>query len=78
MSSDSDKGRRGRPKGLPKTGGRKKGTPNKATLVKYRTTEAELLAYIDSPLWARDFARLKPVERMNICAELLVLWHVRY
>src|SRR3989442_4275853 len=61
----------GRPTGLPKTGGRKKGTPNKATLV--LTEELAALAY--DPLRelvsiAKD--RKTPVElRVRIHSEFL-------
>jgi hypothetical protein len=39
-----------RPKGTPKTGGRRKGTPNKTT-VQARTTAAEI---VDDPVYLRN------------------------
>lgn len=42
------KPKNGRPKGLPKTGGRKKGTPNKRTL--YKKKAAEIIRAGDDPV----------------------------
>jgi hypothetical protein len=53
---DAPKRRRGRPKGHPKTGGRKRGTPNKATLA---LREALRVALAD-PTGLADVARADP------------------
>lgn len=54
-----------------KTGGRKAGTPNKATAA-MRTTIANLLNdYSESGLLDSDFRALKPVDRIYIAEKLL-------
>lgn len=59
-----------RKKGSPKTGGRKKGTPNKATLFGTQTIMDLLDDYQQSGLMAQDFMALKPNERMTLMKDL--------
>ena len=59
-----------RKKGSPKTGGRKKGTPNKATLFGTQTIMDLLDDYQQSGLMAQDFTALKPNERMTLMKDL--------
>ena len=59
-----------RKKGSPKTGGRKKGTPNKATMFGTQTIMDLLDDYQQSGLMAQDFKALKPSERMTLMKDL--------
>lgn len=59
-----------RKKGSPKTGGRKKGTPNKATMFGVQTIMDLLDDYQQSGLMAQDFMALKPNERMTLMKDL--------
>ena len=59
-----------RKKGSPKTGGRKKGTPNKATLFGTQTIMDLLDDYQQSGLMTEDFKALKPNERMTLMKDL--------
>ena len=66
---DQEKRSRGRPRGQPKTGGRKKGTPNKIT--------GDLRGWLDGFLNGnreqieKDFAALKPDERIFAFSRLI-------
>ena len=61
----------GRPKGLPKTGGRVKGTPNNATKP-IKAAVAEILDnYNKSGQMAMDFNCIDPLERIKIAEKLM-------
>ena len=63
--------KRGRQKGCVKTGGRKKGTPNKATSLSKAVISQLLSDYNESGLMLKDFKQLDPKERMIIAEKLL-------
>lgn len=63
--------KRGRQKGCVKTGGRKKGTPNKATSLSKSVISQLLSDYNESGLMLKDFKLLDPKERMIIAEKLL-------
>lgn len=58
-------------KGSAKTGGRKKGTPNKATATVREVVANLLNEYQESGLMASDFAALEPKDRMCIAEKLM-------
>ncbi len=60
----------GRPKGSPKTGGRVKGTPNKATSMSKAVISDLLNTYSSSGLMSADFMALEPKDRMAIAERL--------
>lgn len=64
MKQEQEKAKRGRKKGTTKTGGRKKGTPNKATA----SMKEWLTALIDNnrAQIERDLMELEPKERLTI------------
>lgn len=61
----------GRPKGMPKNGGRKKGTPNKATALCRETISALLNDYQESGLMLADFTALEPKDRLMIAEKMM-------
>lgn len=61
----------GRPKGLPKYGGRKKGTPNKTSTICRETISALLADYQNSGLMLADFQALEPKDRLNIAEKMM-------
>lgn len=63
--------RMGRPKGLPKYGGRAKGTPNKATTLCRETISAMLSEYQESGLMLADFTALEPKDRLAIAEKMM-------
>ncbi len=69
-SGNSARRRRGRPKGTPKTGGRKKGTPNKATV------EAKLACseIIDDPAYRFKLLSRARAGKLAPAVECM-LWH---
>lgn len=54
-----------------KTGGRQKGTPNKATLLGKASIVGLLADYDSSGLMASDFAALEPKDRLAIAEKLM-------
>lgn len=58
-------------KGMKKTGGRKKGTPNKATVMNKQLINDLLADYNDSGLMSKDFMSLEPKDRMAIAEKLM-------
>lgn len=54
-----------------KTGGRQKGTPNKATLLGKSAIVELLTDYNNSGLMASDFATLEPKDRLAIAEKLM-------
>lgn len=59
-----------RKKGSPKTGGRKKGTPNKATMFGTQTIMDLLDDYQQSGLMAQDFKAIGPLGRLTLMKDL--------
>lgn len=59
-----------RKKGSPKTGGRKKGTPNKATMFGTKTIMDLLDDYQQSGLMAQDFKAIGPLGRLTLMKDL--------
>lgn len=57
--------------GAPKTGGRKKGTPNKKTAVNKAIITDIISQYYDSGLMATDFASLDSKDRIQIAEKLM-------
>lgn len=66
---EQEKKRPGRPKGQPKTGGRKKGTPNKVT-ADMREWLSGLLNDNRAQI-TRDFSSLEPTDRLFVFSRLL-------
>lgn len=54
-----------------KTGGRKKGTPNKSTLLGKEVIVSLLADYADSGLMTSDFMALDPKDRLTIAEKLM-------
>lgn len=67
---EEEKKKCGRPKGLPKYGGRVKGTPNKITK-DIREKLAEITSkYYNSELFVNDIAALEPKDRVAVMEKL--------
>lgn len=60
----------GRPKGTPKSGGRKKGTPNKATKAGREVIMSVVEGYINGKL-LEDLEQLDPLERIKAYTAML-------
>lgn len=54
-----------------KTGGRKKGTPNKATVMNKQLINNLLANYSESGLMSKDFMALEPKDRMAVAEKLM-------
>lgn len=54
-----------------KTGGRVKGTPNKATVLNKKAIENLLEQYNSSGMFSQDFLSLEPRERITIAEKLI-------
>lgn len=54
-----------------KTGGRAKGTPNKATVLNKKAIENLLAQYNSSGKFSKDFLNLKPKDRIMIAERLI-------
>ncbi len=63
--------KRGHVKGTPKTGGRKKGTPNKTTAINKGIITNLIAEYSQSGLMAKDFRELEPKDRLNIAEKMM-------
>ena len=61
----------GRQKGTIKTGGRKKGAPNKVTSAVKECISKMLTDYTNSETFLKDFAELEPKERLMIAEKLM-------
>lgn len=61
----------GRQKGTIKTGGRKKGSPNKVTSAVKECISKMLTDYTNSKTFLKDFAELEPKERLMIAEKLM-------
>ena len=61
----------GRPIGHKKSGGRKKGTPNKTTALNQQTITSLISEYHASGQFASDFKELQPRERIDVMTKLL-------
>lgn len=61
----------GRKKGTAKTGGRKKGSPNKITKAVKECITNMLTEYTNSNTFLEDFATLEPKERLMIAEKLM-------
>ena len=61
----------GRQKGTVKTGGRKKGSPNKITKAVKECITNMLTEYTNSETFLKDFATLEPKERLMIAEKLM-------
>lgn len=61
----------GRKKGTVKTGGRKKGSPNKITKAVKECITNMLTEYTNSETFLKDFATLEPKERLMIAEKLM-------
>jgi hypothetical protein len=62
-----------RPKGLPKTGGRQRGTPNKTPA--FRAVVLEVFDQLGGATWLKAFAQTNPVEFARVLARLMPLEH---
>ncbi len=67
-----------KPKGTPKTGGRQKGTPNKATSLCRDTVNRLLCHYQDTGKMSADFDQLEPKERLSIAEKLMAYVMPKY
>lgn len=61
----------GRAKGLPKTGGRKKGTPNKMTVEVKSCIKKMLESYTGGNKFMEDFNALSPKDRLFLAERLM-------
>lgn len=53
-----------------KTGGRKKGTPNKATAFSKAVIQEIVTNYINSDEWVKDFGKLDAKDRIDVIIKL--------
>lgn len=58
-------------KGHPKVGGRKKGTPNKASAFSKAVIQDILSEYTSTGLFAEDMKNIEPKERLDIMVKLM-------
>lgn len=63
--------RGGRPKGRPKTGGRVKGTPNKANALTKETINKILTHYTEKGTFKEDLDALSPKDRVDAMIKLV-------